>query len=267
MVLIKKYNGASLGLFLVLLSGTMARAQNGIHVSDPELELKDQVVYIQYDILNSSQANLFEVDIEITDADGKKIRARALEGDIGKDIKGGRNKLITWDLEKDQFFINSEVFVKINAKLTNPPENESSVDNNALAIEPAKAKTKTRSGLVLQSIVFPGLGLSRYTGDPHWIKGAAGYGFIAGSVIFNLQARNTYRSIEEFPEFTDKQDLLDQSIRQDNISTILGIAAIGIWLTDIVWTVRGTSSLPWFSAGSSIDPLTHAPLLSLRYRF
>ena len=128
----------------------------------------------------------------------------------------------------------------------------------------------------LQSLAVPGLGLSRLTGDPHWIRGVAGYGCIAGAVILNRTAVNTFNEIENLEDFHEINETYDQAKQQDNISEVLAYTAIGIWVADLVWTLVGTSDLnrpsglsenKGISVGGDIDPVSNVPMLSLRYRF
>ena len=129
---------------------------------------------------------------------------------------------------------------------------------------------------MLQSLAMPGLGLSRMTGKPHWLRGVAGYGCIAGSVILNRKAINTYAGITDLEDYDAKDELFQKSQSQDIMSDLLAYAAVGIWVTDIVWTMLGTSDLklkPLYSDAigislkTTIDPLTYAPLVGIRYRF
>jgi hypothetical protein len=244
------------------------KGQIPVSVSDPRIEIEDNIIHIYYDILNSTPEIQFKINIEITDADGNVIKARALKGDIGKDVPGGNNKHIEWNLEEDKIFLNAAIYFEINATYVPPPE--------PVVVQPEVSRQFTRTSLILQSIAIPGLGLSRITDKPHWIRGAIGYGSLAGSLIFNLQARNTYESIEDYPEYDDKQNLFDLSVSQDIISDLLGFTAIGIWAMDFIWTMVGTSDLKMssmkgstrgLSVGGGLDPMTYTPTVRVRYRF
>jgi hypothetical protein len=252
----------------VVLTGPMLYAQTPVTVSDPKIEIRDNIIHIHYDILHSTPEDQFVISIEITDADGNKIKARALEGDVGKDIPGGNDKHIAWDLEADKIYLNTSIYFEINATYIPQPE--------PAVVPQEEPKSFSRTNLIIQSLAVPGLGLSRITDKPHWIKGVAGYGCIAGSVIFNLQARNTYRSIEDYPDFEDKKTQFDLSVKQDNLSDVLGFAAIGIWVADFIWTMTGTSDMKGnplsrnerrISVGGSLDPMTYTPTVNIRYNF
>ena len=143
---------------------------------------------------------------------------------------------------------------------------------------PAETKSDgfNRTGIVIQSLAMPGLGLSRVTGKPHWLRGVVGYGCIAGSIVLNRQAVNTFNTIGGLDNIDDVNEAFDKSVLQDNISEVLAYAAIGIWVTDIIWTVTGTSDLrkrplksrsKEFSVASTFDPESRIPMVGLRFRF
>ena len=278
--------------------------------------MKDNTILISYDILNGTPDEKYSISIIIRDEDGAIINARTLDGDIGDDVTGGSNKKITWNLEADNVFIDAYVFVQINAKVIPPPapviiepeeeplleeqddqtatEAEEPKEEDAVSQdeskkpEPDEANKKeepppvtksasyNRTGIVLQSLALPGLGLSRVTGKPHWLRGVAGYGCFAGSIILNRQAIKTFNEIEDLVYFDEINEAYDKSLQQDNISEILFYTAIGIWVTDFIWTMVGTTDLNkrayssksrGFSFGSNIDPLANVPMVSVRYRF
>ena len=263
-------------------------AQEPVRVSDPRLELLDNIMHISYDILNSSPDDHFVVSLQVTDAHGGKIYASAFSGDIGRNVRGGMDKLIRWDLGADHLFMNEKIFIEIFVVASLPQENAVN-QSSGYSVLPGREnlsgysgsassdrKDLSTTGLLLQSLVIPGLGLSRLTGKPHWIRGVAGYGCIAGSIAMNRKSYLTYQGIGEREDFDGKFDQLQASIQQDNISEILAYAAIGIWVTDFIWTVAGISSyhkrsLQGQSRAISItpglDPLTLAPVVGIRYNF
>ncbi len=258
---------AFLLIIFLIQSGPDGLAQSVFDVSKPRFELKDNSVRISYDILNSSPLEYFIVRVEITDADGKRIRAKALVGDIGEHVSGGKDKMINWDLGADNVIMNAEITVNIYAELVLP-----AISSPA----DTKAQGYSRTGLILQSLALPGLGLSRATGNPHWIRGVAGYGCIAGSVVLNKMAVSTFESFLEAETTEDAEVKLTKSVRQDNISEVLAYMAIGIWVSDIIWTVVGTrdisknplySETKGISVTTGIDPLTYSPMVGVRYRF
>jgi hypothetical protein len=98
-------------------------------VTKPRLEVSDENLVISYDILNTKSSDFFLVWIEVTDAMGNKINAISVAGDVGNDVRGGKNKRITWDFGNDSIFIDGDLFVKVNAEKIAAKESEVK-DNN-----------------------------------------------------------------------------------------------------------------------------------------
>jgi hypothetical protein len=281
-----------LQVVLFVLIGHLCYSQSPVKVSDPVLEMVGNIIHISYDILNSDPDKKYTISMVIKDEDGNIINARALNGDIGEEVSGGSNKQISWNLEADNIFIDAYIFVQINAKLIPPPapiivepeeemvqEEKQEIPKEDASKEVAPSTSRStnynRTGIILQSIALPGLGLSRVTGKPHWIKGVAGYGCVAGSIILYSQAVSTYNGIEDLLNFDEINAAYDKAIRKSSISKGLTYASIGIWITDFIWTMVGTSDLkkPYsaelggLSIGSNIDPLSNVPMVCVNYRF
>jgi hypothetical protein len=270
-----------------------------IQVSDPRLELRDNTIHITYDILNSSPSDEFTVRLTVEDDRGQTIRADALSGDIGDMVYGGKGKEIRWDLTADGVEMEAQIFFKVYAKPVPPPEpvvvsipeeelsseeeKEEVVESEQTNIQNAsggpsteESKHFSRAGIIGQSIVFPGLGLSRVTGKPHWLRGVATYGCLAGSVVMNRMAFATYNGIYGIDDFREREEQYQKSLSQDQTSEILAYAALAIWVSDFIWTVAGTGNLKamtygndrsGFSFYSSVDPLSTTPLLGFSYKF
>lgn len=241
---------------IILILGTVCSAQIAPTITNPVLKLEDNQIHILYDILNSDSTRLYNVRLEITDSAGNIVDAHSLLGDIGTNVTGGKEKCIIWSFQADNIHIDGDLYIQIYAS--------------------EKKKEYSRTSLVLQSLAFPGLGLTRLKGGPHWIKGLAGYGCIAGSVFLNRMAIATYNDYKNPGSAENAKTLLEQSGRQDNISEILAFTAIGIWVTDLVWTVialpdlkegndHGAKRGVAFKAG--YEPNLRVPMLSFRYRF
>jgi hypothetical protein len=273
------------------------QAQSAVEVSRPALSLKNNKVQIEYDLLNTARSEKFSIRIEVTGENGKSIPAETLSGDVGKGVSGGPDKKILWDIEADSVFLNEEISVQVYALPEAPPVAETppvevvaeeGSAGDALAdnrtTEPGRSaalsgesslKEFNRAALIIQSVALPGLGLSRATGKPHWIRGAAGYGCIAASVCLNRTAYSTYQSYLDPESIREADDLYSRAQSQKTTSQVLAYAAIGIWVADLVWTIVGTSDLParhaslpeGFSIGTTLEPHSSVPLLALRYRF
>jgi hypothetical protein len=257
-------------------------------LSNPEVELIGNELHITYYILNGSPEEKYIISLDVRDSIGNPIEVRSINGDIGEVQDGGGTKEIVWNLGADNIFINEYIEVRISARvkpLADLPVEESDkkrIDEDAepfVAAEPPsslKSKSYNRTAIVLQSVALPGLGLSRVTGSPHWLRGVAGYGCLAGSVILNRLSVKNLENAEGTFEYQVAQDAFDRSVRQDQASEILAYTALGIWITDIIWTLVGTTDLKGatghmgergFSLRTSINDQYRVPMLSLSYKF
>ncbi len=216
-------------------------AQLDASISEPRPELKGNTLLIHYDILDSERSQRFSVEIEISYPNGTRLKTSTLSGDIGSEVNGGKNKTIIWDLEADRIIIDNEILIKITANIISGGSEPEEVNSSSAGLG------NKRMGLMLQSAVLPGLGLSRYKGGPHWIKGIAGYGCIAGSVIYNRFALDSYTQYKLQTDEGDADRYYELAVKQDQISEVLLFTAIGIWVVDLVWTFMASSD---FSAGS-----------------
>ncbi len=242
---------------LVFLSSVYA--QEPVKLSKPRLELIDNYINIFYDILNTDQSDKFRIWVEITDSTGNKVNARSLSGDIGKNVNGGNGKKITWDLKTDSIYPDAGVYIQVNAEIINP------------------VKTISRGGLFLKSLAFPGWGMSSMNkGKLHLLKGVAGYGCIAAAVVYNKKAVSSYNDYLINNELNEADKYYDNSVKYDNMSEIFAYTAIGIWVTDFIWTIAGSSNLnnepgysqaKGFSIKTVYEPRAHLPMVALRYNF
>ncbi len=282
-------------VIIFILADPLCHAQTSFDVSEPRLNLLGNRLLISYDILDSAPEDKFSISIIITDEEGTTISASSFEGDVGENVSGGKNKHVSWNFEADNVFINAYLLIKISAKLTttaeplvvHPAEEERQEEEKKEpdSVKPVSGKESTtkdnvkeygRTAIVLQSLVFPGLGLSRITGNPHWVKGVAGYGCIITSIVLNQRAVNTFNSIENLDDINDVSEAFDKSVKQDNLSEVLAYTAAAIWATDFIWTILGTSDLKkspligqmkGISFRSNIDPLSGTPLIGISYLF
>jgi len=266
----------SLLVTLLFLTDPLCYAQTSIQISDPRLELKNNGIYISYDILNSDPSDMFSILLSIKDEDGNLISANTVEGDIGEAVPGGDNKQIIWDFRADQIVINGDIYINISAEVI-PPVIADSKDRKGKDVSTGTESGEfSRTGLIFQSVVFPGLGLSRLTGKPHWLRGVTGYGCVAGAVVMNRLAVSSYEDFKSAGTVEIANSALAESSSQDNLSDMLGYAALGIWISDFIWTLVGTSrlndgeyssDLNRISLNSGLDPLSNLPLVGITFRF
>ena len=260
---------------LLLFVGYGPISAQEVDVSDPQMSLVGNRIHIRYDILNSTSSQTYNVELEVKDGQGRLINASFLSGDIGEGVSGGYGKTIIWEYERDDANLGGDIYVLVYVKTMAAPEPAYATPvKESGGSDMAADRQYSRAGLLLQSVAFPGLGLSKYKGGPHWLKGVVAYGCVAGSVVMNRAAVSTYEGIMEEADLEIKNGLYDQAVTQDNISEILAYTAIAVWVTDLVWTLVGTSGINKQSAynkgvriNTSMDPYSGVPLLAFTYKF
>jgi hypothetical protein len=222
---------------LLLLLSLPSYSQSKITIPPPRLEFQNDQLFIEYDIRNFQPQDVFTIGLLITDSAGRTINASSLSGEIGEGISGGTNKRIVWNIANDRLILDEDVFVEITAKKMKPvpPEENGSAAENRSA---SATKSISKSNMLVSSLVMPGLGQSKarknYT---YLLMGAAGYGCVAGAALLNRQAINTYADYKSSLDIDERENLFNNSVKQDNNSEILAKAAAGIWAVNIIWTI------------------------------
>jgi hypothetical protein len=228
-------------LYILSFSGFLF-CQNNATITNPGLRLLNHKLIIEYDILNSSTHDLFKIWFTATDSAGQNLNAVSLTGDIGNNITGGTGKTITWDIEKDGYYKNSDVFVEIKGEKIKPPEEvvpekKDASPEKTERIKPAK-EYKT-IGLLSRSVLMPGMGQSLMANrKPYYLIGIIGYGCIGTSIYLNYKANDNYAQYSEIytTDLDRALDLYDKADIQYKTSNILGYSAVAIWIADLVWT-------------------------------
>ena len=82
----------------------------------------NNIVIIDYDILGRSSRDTINIALDVADSKGNKIEPKTVEGDVGKNIPGGLNKRVTWDLRSDSLYINMDIYIGIIADIIKPPK-------------------------------------------------------------------------------------------------------------------------------------------------
>ncbi|MEA1886063.1 MAG: hypothetical protein U9N72_02490 [Bacteroidota bacterium] len=171
--------------FLTVLSLQLF-PQKEVTISEPELSFYNDTLAIRFDILNCSDDALFTVNPRIFTSDGRIIPTSNISGDLGKNIKCGRNKEIIWSLAEDEFRLNDDIQVQIIAERINVNVQEPEQKDTA-NIQPQASKlleevitdkeenikerndrpvspplrTYSRGNIIASSLFAPGLGQSK----------------------------------------------------------------------------------------------------------
>lgn len=266
--------------FIFALSGIVGLyqfcyAQTGAVLSDPVVELRNNMIQISYDFLGNETDGLYTVLLEVTDPDGNSVDPKSLSGDIGSHVSGRGHKLIIWDYSSDRVDISGELYFQLLANreinpLEVPESNESYSTRYSLA------------GVLGRSLVLPGWGLhSLDRGKAHFIESLAAYGALAGSIILNRKAVDSYNHYLLPDPGDNAMTYYDTSVSLDKTSEIMAYTAAGIWLADLVWTIlkfKSSGRNPavsdqsndhnrGISFGAGFSRYSQSPLMVMRYRF
>jgi hypothetical protein len=261
--------------YLILLSTVIyicisvnSQVKSEAKIANTDFDLKGSQLIITYDIENYGRDEVFYISAGIFYENGEKIPAKSLSGDIEGDVRGGRNKTIIWDLEKDKVELKGAIYVEITAT----PEVVAEVTR-----EEKSGKSAGLAGPLVQSLVLPGLGNTRITGKPYWIAGIIGYGSIASSYWFNRRAALSYDNyVDEKDDYELKFNYYDDADTEKQISIACGIAAGVIWAADLTLLMinhnkhkRNLSamSMPRTSFGFNYNPFMHNNMLTVKILF
>ncbi|RLD78886.1 MAG: hypothetical protein DRJ10_09645 [Bacteroidetes bacterium] len=256
----KYQNHLSLFILTICLffSGFELQAQS-VKVETSNLEIVNNKLIIDYNFIKSKSTQRFNVWVEITKSTGEKINAQSFSGDIGDDLKGGENKQIIWDYNKDGIILNDDITVEVFANIT--------------VLGPGMGKA------LLLSTIFPGLGLSKIDpGKPYWLMGVVGYGLLGGSLLMNKTAVQNYEDYLNTEDPIDSEDLFSRSEENSKLSKTFAYSAIGIWAVNLIWTAVKAKNSQSAITGSlnnkqkvflygGLDPKTKSAGFTLKYRF
>jgi hypothetical protein len=159
---------------------------------------------------------MFYVWVEMEKKNGEPVRMKYLSGDVGDNIKAGKNKQITWVPEKDSIFLNEVVFVEVKAE--------------------KYVKSFNKGSMMLLSAAIPGLGQTKISkGKPYWLTGVAAYGALAGGFIIRSKCLKTYDSYEIEEDPVIRKNLYNQAQKQSNISNSLIFSGAALWVANLIW--------------------------------
>lgn len=95
----------------VLFNCKTAFCQNPVTINNITVERDGNFVHIFYDILEKQKDQIYSITIYVSIDNAAKIRIRNVSGDIGEDVKGGKNRYkATWDVFKQVKQMNSAKF-------------------------------------------------------------------------------------------------------------------------------------------------------------
>jgi hypothetical protein len=229
-------------------------AQTKAKVENVNFFVEGESLIITYDIVKASGNEAFDVSINITTTSGKKISAYALTGDIGAGVYAGKYKRITWDLKKDNVYIDDEILVEV------------------IAMSAQAATGASVGGALLRSAVWPGWGNSyAKDGGAYWLMGFVAWGAAGGAFYYNNQAYNAYEDYKGATTSGERDQFFQDAEDHKAMQTNLMIAAGAIWAIDLIWTGiqanNANRNIPKnkVSLGYYYDPMAQQPMFRIAY--
>jgi len=190
------------------------QAQSHAEIQNIDFSMQHDSIFISYNLLKAAKNERFDISLIVTTASGKTINPLSVTGDVGKIITGGQGKKITWDINKDNVFINEGISVEITAQPMAP-----------------EIRFVHRGTAALLSAVVPGLGITKLNnGGPYWIMAIAFYGSAAGSYLYYQSAESDYDKYKASLTESERNDLYGKVENKDRISDVLMYTARTIWV-------------------------------------
>ena len=239
----------------LLFSGFNSFAQSQAEIRNVDFSVRNDTMFVTYDLLKAARNEQFVISLTLKTSSGKVLHPHALTGDVGKNITGGKGKQITWNINRDNIFINEEIATEVTI--------ESST---------TQIKFVHRGIAILLSAVVPGLGITKLNnGGPYWIMAIAFYGCAAGSYLFYRFAETDYNKYLASMDTQERNKFYNNVQTQNSISDVLMYAAGAVWLGNMIWTLfHPNKTMPdkkGISFGGSYDPVANTPVFNLKVTF
>jgi hypothetical protein len=234
-----------------------------VTATKPVLSLQGNDLIIIYDFINYKAGEKYRVELEVTDSKGAIIKTQSVEGDIGDNVEGGKGKKIIWHYTADNVMDEVNLVINIVIKFIAEPN-------------PKPVSVPGRGSLIAQSVILPGLGLTKLTKKPYWLMGVAGYGLVANGVIFNLSSKSNHENYLNTNDPAEEQIYWDKYENHQTISYISFAGAAVIWVTDMILVLRASSKSgsvsglnknKAFAMIPEYDLTNKAPVIKLRITF
>ncbi|MBN4051617.1 hypothetical protein JYU16_02270 [bacterium AH-315-M05] len=246
-------------LLISLLGAGAAFAQKTkAQIKNVNFELVNDNLIITYDIIKYKPGEKFKVWIDVYTAMENKIETKSLTGDVNDSVAGGNRKKIVWDIKKDDIQLDNDIYIVVSA----------SPQIDVIAASSLKSAGTTSMGKwLLLSSAYPGWGdYKMQSKKGYWLIGAAAYGLVASSVIFNRIAASNYDKYLVSTDMNERNNLFNNADTQKQLSAIFITAAVTVWVADLTWLVIKGKKKD-VSLGYKYNPAIGKSLLSARVTF
>ena len=214
-------------LFLFTLFSSLT-AQESYKISMPELSLSNNILTIKYDITGCGNNESINIKLIALNSKGDTIKPVYVSGDIGKNVKCGFGKSITWNLEKERITMTDDISVLIKGEKSVPSAN---------VIKTEDQIKLTRGKIIFSSALVPGLGQSKASGRKcYFVFSGLVYGSLGASIYYGIKSQN-YNEDYHTAIGSERDVLYDKWQDSYNMSRYFAIGSVGIWITNLVWSM------------------------------
>jgi hypothetical protein len=205
-----------ISLFLFTLTSLTAVCQSNAKITDVDFLVEGGNIIVKYGISDYQPGELFFIRLTFVTGDNKTIVPSTLSGDNGPDINGGNNKLIVWDIGKDQIEITGTLKAVVTILSSTFTRNDQSKNYQSRP----KEKQLGGPGYAALSLILPGTG-------GYFVEKSK-----ARAVIFNILGAIVLTSVITQSIELSKDPTNDQAERNRNQAAITYAA---IMVTDVIW--------------------------------
>lgn len=244
-------------------------AQSNARIENIDFYPDGSNLIITYDIIKAKAGETFNTWVKVIGESGSEIIPSALSGDVGKGVLGGLSKMVIWDLEADNAFIDEEISIEVFARSEGMKE-----QGTKEVVPKTEGNGISVIGAMGLSALLPGLGNRVVKGSgAQWLLGVVGYGCVAGSILMNNAAYNSYEDYKIAISIEERDDLFKQAKTNNSVSKVFMGMAIMIWAGDLLWTGLQAGNARKKAGKSDVsfiyfyDPNTKRPLIGIHYRF
>lgn len=244
-------------LLVCALLASFSYGQKSPQITITKLSEEAGKIYINYEINQSFPEENFDVKIIVTHSNGQAIAAHTLDGDIGENIKGGKNKQIVWSYEHDGIYLDETINIKLSA--------DKVVDINYYSMPK----------LILASTLMPGKGVNMLDRSKNYYgwTGLA-YGLVGVSVLYSLSSLSTYNNYTAAITATDRDTYYNKYKTKTTVAGVAAISALGVWGWNYVRIfltknsiIKNQNSLSSWFLYPSYNTFTNSNMLTLNFKF
>lgn len=131
----KKFNPLLFIISLLVLYTLPSNSQSIAEIENITFHREGGMMIITYDIVKAETGETFNIGVKVTSESGNKIFPYSIYGDINKDVTGGLQKTIIWDMEKDSIPLDEKISIDVYFLSKDAPLIETTPDRVVKTIE------------------------------------------------------------------------------------------------------------------------------------